>query len=632
MLTARHWAQDPEWEMVQEDQAIVANGQEVEEDLEHLEFWRRRKLSINQMDLSELSIFPFLSPHQAEQFILYRRLLGNFIDLMELQAVPGWDAEAIRKIIPYVMVMDAAFMKGALLKSINNGEHQLIIRTSLKEGTGILTRYQFTSPHIQGGFQMEKDAGEKFWQGAKGISFLSGQVSLAKLGVFRQVVIGDFNINMAQGLLLGLGRVVRKSGMPMMIKRQQPFLSPYRSTDENRYFRGIGCWLTDSNWEFGGFGSLNHLDGNLRTDSLLGYYITALQTSGIHETVAALEDKNSLGLRSFGLMGAYTFKNVKIGIQGVRHMFSLPIIRSGDLSNKYAISGKGTGGLGFFAETSFRNWHLFGEMSRSNKGQLASLVGMQVAADRRLDFSLLYRSIARAYRAFWSSSFTESTEPADEKGVYIGVCFRPSNRLQIDAYADVYSSAWVKYQINAPVSGVDQLLMVQVKPDKSTLFYIRYKYEQKTDGKSREYQVIQRIGERRVSSVRAHIERKLSGAWTWRSRAEWGWQSLIEGIHARGAVVYTEWFWKPMKNRKSISINGRILFCETDSFDSRVYAYENDISYYGLVAAFYGKYLRFSGNFRLDLYKQLRIELKFAQNFANMHKGTVVRLQLLWRS
>lgn len=621
--------QEREWITMQEDQAGVYEGQEADGEMEHLDFWRRRKLSLNEVLVDELMMFPFVTAYQAEQLILYRRLLGNLIDVLELQAVPGWDEVTIRRILPYVSIVEKEQFKKQLKKSLTKGSSQFIWRGSLKKGAGLLARYQFRSSHFQFGVQVEKDAGEKIWLPKKGFEFLSGQLAVQKIGVVRQFIVGDFSVSMGQGLLLGMGRAVRKSGMPMMVKRQQAFLMPYRSTDENRFLRGVGMWLARGNWEVGGFYSVNHLDGNLMEDSIRGRYVSSLQTSGIHISPAELLDRNSLRHRAIGLMGAVQIGKWRVGIHGVDHAFGLPIIRSNYLYNIYSINGKRDAGVGMKLESSVRNLHVFGEAVRNREGNMAYLVGALLAVDRKLDFSLVVRNMAKAYKTFWGSSFTEVTEPGDEKGVYMGLSFRPAAGIQLEGYIDLYHSDWLKYQINAPTIGFDQLFICQVKPDKVTTIYYRYHREMKTDGVSLG-QGVSAIGERISTGGRLHTERKLSDNWIWRSRVEWVKQQTVLGSISRGALVYTEWFWKNIEH--PFSFNGRIMICETDDYASRLYAYENDVFYYGLIPSYYGRFVRIYGNVNVKLNKHWMMQGKASLRVPIGLKEGLFRVQMVWRN
>ncbi|MFZ9296582.1 MAG: hypothetical protein ACO259_10300, partial [Bacteroidia bacterium] len=243
--------------------------------------------------------------------------------------------------------------------------------------------------------------------------------------------------------------------------------------------------------------------------------------------------------------------------------------------------------------------------------------------------SFLARSITKAYRSFWASAFTEATEPTDEKGVYMGLSFRPVGSVQLDGYVDWYYSKWVKYQVNAPISGIDQLIMLQCKPDRKTLFYIRYKKEIKTAGASGGQEFIQPAGDKISAGVRIHLERKLTEKCTWRNRVEWGKQLSLAGVQTRGSVVYTEWFWKDFQ--KPYSLNARVLFCETDDYTARLYAYEQDVMYYGLISAFYGNFLRVYVNMNIDIRSNISFQLKLSQSMSFEAKSTALRVQMIWK-
>src|SRR6516225_3523519 len=69
--------------------------------LDHL---AKHPLDLNQATLTELEIFSFLTPIQISTFIAYRARLGKLISVYELQAVPGWDPETIRKMKSFIVI------------------------------------------------------------------------------------------------------------------------------------------------------------------------------------------------------------------------------------------------------------------------------------------------------------------------------------------------------------------------------------------------------------------------------------------------------------------------------------------------------------------------------------------------
>ena len=70
-------------------------------DLQRLDDLRKHPLDINGKELSTL---PLLDPLLIENLVTYRKLLGDIIDIHELQAVPGFTIAVIKQILPYVTV------------------------------------------------------------------------------------------------------------------------------------------------------------------------------------------------------------------------------------------------------------------------------------------------------------------------------------------------------------------------------------------------------------------------------------------------------------------------------------------------------------------------------------------------
>jgi hypothetical protein len=57
---------------------------------QNLEQYSRAPLNLNTADEAELSEFFFLTPLQIQNFLQYRKRLGELLSVYELQAVPGW--------------------------------------------------------------------------------------------------------------------------------------------------------------------------------------------------------------------------------------------------------------------------------------------------------------------------------------------------------------------------------------------------------------------------------------------------------------------------------------------------------------------------------------------------------------
>ncbi len=76
--------------------------------------------------------------------------------------------------------------------------------------------------------------------------------------------------------------------------------------------------------------------------------------------------------------------------------------------------------------------------------------------------------------------------------------------------------------------------------------------------------------------------------------------------------MFCDIIYKPLQ--KPYSGNMRLQYFETDSYNSRLYAYENDVLYSFSIPVFYDKGYRYYFNFNYDLKRKLSMWLKFAQS------------------
>ena len=106
-------------------------------------------------------------------------------------------------------------------------------------------RYQYKNL-LQFGVTGEKDAGEQFFSGKQkyGFDFYSFHLFAAKLGRVHALALGDFTVNMGQGLIQWQSIAFSKSADVSTIKRQLSILRPYNSSGEFYFNRGAGITLS----------------------------------------------------------------------------------------------------------------------------------------------------------------------------------------------------------------------------------------------------------------------------------------------------------------------------------------------------------------------------------------------------
>jgi hypothetical protein len=99
---------------------------------------------------------------------------------------------------------------------------------------------------------------------------------------------------------------------------------------------------------------------------------------------------------------------------------------------------------------------------------------------------------------------------------------------------------------------------------------------------------------------------------TIRGRMEFQIIKTTNSSNSEGFLVFTECVYKPQ--RKSISANLRIAYFETTNYDSRIYAFENDLSNSYALPAFYDNGFRYFLNVHYEMSKKIQYRLKFSQS------------------
>lgn len=597
----------------------------------------KNPVNLNEASSQDLKEFRILTPIQIQNFILYRSLNGKLIDIYELQAVPGWDIATIQKIRPYVNVDLQASITAAIGNRLKGGDHSLLLRVSQvpEKSKGylldtsaatnfypgspqkILFRYKYVYKNLlQYGILGEKDAGEQFFKGKQkqGFDFYSAHIFLRKIGIIKYLAIGDFTVNLGQGLTQWQNLAFKKSADVINIKREADALRPYNSAGEINFHRGLGITLGKNNWQLTMFGSYKKIDANFNAADTIqnqDEFISSLQTSGYHRTKSEADDKGIQRQLAFGGNFSYQYKSLHLGLNGVQYNLKLPLIKSLDPYNKYALSGKNFGNYSFDYSYTFRNLHFFGEAAVTNKFDKAFINGLILSASSTVDISLLYRNISKSYQSLYTTAFTESTYPTNEKGFYAGVSIRPTAAWRIDAYADFYKFPWLRYRVDAPSTGSDYLIQLNYKPNKQLEIYTRYHSESKAINVNPNLVTLSPVIKQPKKNWRTQISYKLSTAITLRNRTELVWFDKGGQNEEEGFLTYFDFLYKPILKRYAGSI--RVQYFETGGYNSRLYAYENDVLFSYSIPVFYDKGVRYYLNINYDLNKKISFWAKLAQ-------------------
>jgi hypothetical protein len=600
--------------------------------IEDLEGFAENPININAATAAELSRLYVLNDVQINKLLEYLSNYGPAYSIFELKTVDGFTPDLLQKIEPFIWFGPREEAK-KLGEAFKYGKNQLLLRTlgTVQKASGYqpgedgltsyegnqyryYTRYRYeASDQFSAGFTAEKDPGESFFSGSNklGFDFYSAHVSMNMNSALENVSVGDFLVRAGQGLVLWQGYTSGKSENVLGISKTNQGIRPSTAVDENLFFRGAATTLNFGKAALSFFYSQKNDDGNVAGTDSTGHFVTSLQTSGYHRTKSEIEDKNSVRNTNYGGLFSWNFSNLKVGATLVRQQLNLPFIPASELYNQYRFSGTEnvTGGVDY----SFNKgkYQLFGEAAISKSKGKAFVQGAIINLNDQLGFSALFRHFDKNYQALWANTFAEGSNINNESGMYFGTKILPVKFVTLSAYSDFYRSQWINYSTAAPSTGWDVLAQADFLLSEKTEFYIRFKNEEK------EVKFIQ--NERYVNlpeqtqKLRFHFYYKYSEQIILKTRLE---KVLYKGLEKEnGIMIFQDIQYVPTKI--PLKISARIAWFSTDSYNSRVYAYENDLLYTFSIPAYFGKGYRTYLNLNYKITKNLDLWFKVANTSWN---------------
>jgi hypothetical protein len=607
-----------------------ASEEETEDDTywQELERLLRSPLNINEAGEEDLKALNVLSEWQIIQLLQYRQLLGDLVSVYELQAVPGWDVRLLRRLLPFVTVNKSIPSKHDLLQRFKEGTNSVLLRLSqvleLQRGFSrvdagpkymgsrqrIFMRYRYTYKNLlQYGWSGDKDAGEKFFSGAQryGFDFNSFHLFTRKMGLIESLALGDYTVNMGQGLIHWQSLAFKKSGDAVAVKRQSPVLKPYSSAGEYNFLRGVGITLRKRSVELTLFASSRWLSINTGEDST-GEFVTSILTSGYHRTITELSGRNALKQTTMGGNIRYRTRSFQVGVNSVRYSFSLPLRKRDEPYNLFSIKGDEWSNASADYAFTYKNMHMFGEVAVDHHLKTALLQGCMFSVDPSMDIAFVFRNISKEYQSLNANAFTENTSPVNEKGLYTGITWRPSVGWKLDVFADYYEFPWLKYLMDAPSFGRDLLLQLSYLPSKLTELQARVSYSLGLAEAVRTTAIDYLINVPRLTT-QFYLQHALSGSFSFRCRLQW--LQLQKHGKESGFAMSVDGIYKPVMKRYSVL--SRLQFFETGSYASRLYGFENDVLYGHSIPAVFGSGCRYYIVMQARPSKDLSIGLKWAQ-------------------
>ena len=645
-------------EFITDQMEDIASGTDLNLDysdlLDDYVYYQKHPININDKDnIDELEKLKLLNDVQVNNIKRYRERNGNVMSKYELIYVDGLNREIIRRLLPFVRFGAVKKAQPVKLKNVfRYGRHQLLLRyqQTLEKSEGykipadsaiynpgtaylgdpakLYTRYAFQyRKRIRIGFTLEKDAGE-VWNksslpdtllrtvGTKitnYFDFYSAHFYLADMGLLKKLVVGDYHLEFGQGLNLWTGLAFGKSAQAIYIKRYGNGLRPNTSVNENRFLRGAAATLQWKSLRFTGFYSNNHIDANLvETDTLEQPVVTTIQETGMHRTINELLDKDAINIQAYGGHLRYRHQFIEMGATVYHSLLNKPVLTDDAPYKAFSFKGKEETHVGMDFNIVLNKVNLFGEVSATQTGGRALIAGVNTGFTDRFLFNITYHNYSKNYHNFYAYPFGATQNGSNEEGVYFGFLAMLSKSFSLSGYVDYYRFPWLRFQSDFPSYGKDFLFQLNYTPSHRASMYLKFRHKLKQENFNGAYDFMAQTANIRQDNLRFNVSWNLSHSFILKNRLEYVvYQNPDAGQTETGYLLYQDVLYRPAK--LPVSLTFRYALFSTSSWNSRIYAYENDVLYAFSVPAYYGNGQRIYLIAKLNAGKKISFWIRLSQ-------------------
>lgn len=607
-------------EEILEDLLQEPVGEVDESDLyEQLELLMLNPVNLNTAGIDELLTIPIMEINAAKLIVEHRKKFGYFFSVNELYAVENLDNLLVQKITPFVYIekvkveqpeppgtferiseRSKILLRSRVINSLQTNKGFLenkYIGTKPKTYNRLLVKY---NNQFQAGYLADKDAGEKDFN-----EFSSFHVAINDFHFLEKAVILDYQLEFGQGLTFWSPYAYSKGADAVVpLKRRDRNIRPYISSTENNFFRGAAAALRFGDFSFTGFYSNNDFDANI--DSTTGK-ITSTPVDGLHRTENEILKRNSASEKMMG--GRLDFRYENILNLGMIY-YQSQISNEFQPSSVYDISGAKFSYTAASYNLLLSRFNFSGEFSY-NGISVASINMMQFMITNNFTFITSFRNYPRNFYSLHGFAFGErSGATQNEVGIYTGFKWRTPIGL-LNFYYDQFRFPFATFFNPNPTQGDEYLADFLSKPFHKFEIRGRYKYENKdfTEALDNTKNVVKRLRQVFRSELIYSIDNKIR----LRGRFEYNtFRIAATGENEKGYLVFQDVRYSPSVN---LNVYGRIIFFKTDSFDSAIYEYENNLTGVLTNVPLYGEGIRWYLLFRFRPHKVFTISAKYSETY-----------------
>lgn len=607
-----------------------------EADMEALYTIHRHPYDVNTVTKEQLETLPFLSTALIEEILTYQYQYGPLKSLDELQLVRTMDYETFQYLRLFLTVTDSRpsgkfpdlkqFLKYGKRSLLIQGDMPLYWKEGYKRhapetleknpnkeyrGNRFSTTVRFDWSYgdkISLGFTADQDAGEPLFTFAdknKGFDFYSYYVLIKDFNKWlKTFVIGQYRLGFGQGLIMntdfsmGKNMLFTSSGI-----RSNP-IRKHSSRSETGYFRGVaGTVQLNDRLQLTAFYSHVDKDANIDENGL----ITSWKTDGYHRTPLEISKKQNTVNQTVGGHISYEYSRLNVGLTGVYNSFNRLFKTYNQGYRLYYPKDYRQWNVSMDYQYVYKRHSIQGEFAYGHENAFATLNTLNIGLVDNLRLTLLHRFYSYKFNAMYGRSFSEGSRVKNESGVFGGIYFRPSYKLNLSAFVDVFHFPWETYKAASGAKGYEFLTQGSYAFSDNGSFRWRYRFKNKQQDYS--------APDDKSSGLEYYGRHSL------RLQGDFLWYGVMckttinsafvkfAGSSSRGILVSQSVKSPVLFKRLEVQLNGH--YFRTDDYATRLSAYEGGLLYQFGFSSFYGHGYRLSAVVRYAPLPSLRLLVKF---------------------
>jgi len=614
--------------------------------VEEMNLLRQRPVNLNSGDENELRRLFFLNDLQISNIIEYTQQYGQLASIYELQVIEGFNEKVVSQILPFISLSPYVPEKFSLKRALKYGGTDVMLRYQrviqpqsgyanvsdsvrldhpnnyyVGDQNSLFFRVQYSyKDYLKFGIVGDKDAGEPFIPKSdtlhKGFDFYSVHLFVKNIGFVKQLAIGDYHVQFGQGLTLWSGFSVGKAAGSVVMRKRAPALRAHSSSNEYAFMRGAATTIVAGKFDITAFYSNRKVDANVVPADTLEIsedMVTSLQQTGYHRTPAEIADKGANREIAEGGHISYNGQRLRAGITAFHVEYKIPFEPEASLYKKFQPMLNSNTYAGIDYSYNYKTLTLYGEASKQIDAGIAVLQGLSYSPDPRLALAMVYRNYQKNYLNTFNAAFGESSNSTNEKGLYVGIVATPFNKITMSAYADMFKYEWLSYRVDAPSGGQEYSAQLVYNVSRRGDIVVGYRNMINPMNYALTTDKMNQVGESKRSYYRVQFNYQALPWLKLQSRIEITKRQAPLKDKESGYLIYQGFQVNPINKNWSLSF--RYSMFDTDSYDTRLYAFEQDVPFSFSVPAFSGQGSRFYMLLNSNFSRNLSLILRFSQTW-----------------